>query len=69
VDEVHTLINQYGLVANQAGVQSRVLTSALAFSALSMDGVMTEIVAGPPILAGISPGGYAFLMSPNMRSS
>jgi Papain-like cysteine protease AvrRpt2 len=60
MDEVQTLIDQYGMVANQLGVPSRVLTSALLFSPLSMDDVMTEIDAGRPILAGISPGGYAF---------
>jgi hypothetical protein len=60
MDHIQTLIDQYGQVANQVGVSSRVLTSTLLFMALSPDEVASEINAGRPIIAGISPGSFSF---------
>jgi hypothetical protein len=58
--QMHTLINGYGIAANQYGFPSRVLSGRLLFNALTMQQVVTEIDAGRPIIAGISPGGFAY---------
>ena len=58
--QLHTLINGYGIVANQYGFPSRMLSGRLLFNALTMQQVAAEIDAGRPIIAGISPGGFAY---------
>jgi hypothetical protein len=60
MDQEQLLLNGYGQLANQVGVFSRVLTSTLLFSALTMDQLATEIAAGRPVLAGISPSGVSY---------
>jgi hypothetical protein len=58
MDAIQQLVDGYGVVANENGVPSPVLTSAEVYSYLSMQQVEAEIDAGRPILAGISPGQY-----------
>jgi hypothetical protein len=60
LDTIQQLIDQYGVIANQGGFQSRVLTSTEAFYPLDMQTIIDEISAGRPILAGITPGGYPY---------
>jgi hypothetical protein len=59
VSNLKTLIDNYGRRANAMGASSRVLSSRLAFSALSFEGVVREIDKDRPIMAGISPTGFA----------
>lgn len=58
MDAIQQLVDQYGVILNSNGIQSPILTSSETYSYLSMQQVETEIVAGRPILAGISPGGF-----------
>ncbi len=58
MDAIQQLVDLYGAILNDNGTQSPVLTSSETYSYLSMQQVETEIVAGRPILAGISPGGF-----------
>jgi hypothetical protein len=60
MDAEQALIAGYGVLANQINMPSRVLKSTILFSALSMSGVVSEISAGRPILAGITPNGFPF---------
>jgi len=57
--ETQKIINQYGLVSNNLGVQSRILTSTLVFRGLNLSEVVEEIKNQRPIIAGISPTGFA----------
>ena len=59
VSNLQTVINEYGVAANQLGVPSRVLTSTLVFGPLRRDVLAAEISAGRPVVAGISPSGFA----------
>lgn len=60
MSEMQALVNGYGQVAKQLQLTSRVLASRLRFGALSFEDTASEINAGRPILAGISPSGYAY---------
>ena len=53
------LIDGYGAVARQL-TTSRVLSSTLIFSALTINDVAREVDAARPIIAGISPQGYSY---------
>lgn len=55
-----TLIDGYGPFANLNGIPSRVLTSSIAFRALTLPEVKAEIDANRPIVAGITAGGFPF---------
>lgn len=59
MSQMQALINNYGLVANQY-FPSRVLTSSLLFNALTSSQLVQEIDANRPVIAGISPAGYAY---------
>ena len=60
VSNMQMVINGYGYAVQAMGVNSRVLTSRLIFSALTFDDRRTEIASGRPILIGFAPsGGYA----------
>jgi hypothetical protein len=56
---LRAVIEGYGVFASQF-FQSRVLSSAVAFSALSFVDTAREIDSGRPIVAGISPSGYFY---------
>ena len=58
MDAIQQLIDLYGQIANQNYIPSPVLTSSEMYSPLSLQQVETEINAGRPILAGISPGQF-----------
>jgi hypothetical protein len=60
VSQIKTLIDGYGTVARQLGMQSRVLSSSLVLAPLSFNATAEQIDAGQPILAGISPQGYSY---------
>lgn len=57
--KIHKIVNQYGLVSNSLGVQSRILTSALVFRSLNLIEIAEDIKNNSPIIAGISPTGFA----------
>ena len=59
MSQMHVLINNYGAVAAQYA-PSRNLSSTLVFSPLSINRVAAEINGNRPVVAGISPGGYAY---------
>lgn len=59
MSQMKVLIDQYGLVANNY-MWSPVLSSRLSFSALNFNDTASQINAGRPILAGISPNGYPY---------
>ena len=59
MSQMHVLINNYGAVVSRV-TPSRHLSSALLFSPLSFDQVAAQINGNRPIVAGISPGGYAY---------
>lgn len=52
----YTLITQYGLLANNFGIPSRVLSASLTFRPLAAEEIKAEIDARRPIIIGISPG-------------
>ena len=58
MDAIQQLVDQYGVIASENGFPSPVLTSTEVYSPLSIQQVETEILAGRPILAGISPGQF-----------
>jgi hypothetical protein len=60
MSQIKVLIDGYGTAARQLGLQSRVLSSSLLFAPLSFNETAEQIDAGQPILAGISPQGYAY---------
>lgn len=61
VSQIQVLINNYGPVANiYLPSPSRVLTSRLLFNYLSFDNLAQQINSGQPIIAGVSPSGYAY---------
>ncbi len=53
----YSLITQYGVLANNLGVPSRVLSASLIFRALTAQEIKVEIDGRRPIVAGINPGG------------
>lgn len=58
--ELQRVVDGYGLVAQQVGYASPVLTSVAAFRALTLSELAAEIDAGRPIIAGISAGGFPY---------
>ena len=61
------VINGYGYAVQAMGVNSRVLTSRLIFSALTFDDLRTEIASRHSILIGFAPSaGYALPMGPSI---
>ncbi|AUT60229.1 C39 family peptidase [Paraburkholderia terrae] len=59
MSQMQYVINNYGVVANNF-LPSRILSSRLLFGPLSPAAVITEIDAGRPILAGISPSSFSY---------
>lgn len=59
MSQMHVLVNGYGAFANQF-TPSRTLASSLVFSSISFGETAREIDNGRPVLAGISPDGYAY---------
>lgn len=59
MSQMHVLVNGYGPFVNQF-TPSRVLSSSLVFSPLSFSDTAREIDSARPVLAGISPTGYAY---------
>jgi len=57
--EIQKIVNQYGVVANNLGRQSKILNSLLVFRALSLQEITNDVKGNSPIIAGISPGGFA----------
>ena len=59
VSQMQVLLNGYGVVANQFA-PSRVLTSRLILAPLTFEDLANEINKGRPVVAGISPSGFAY---------
>lgn len=54
IANLHSLLINYGWVANQIGVVSPILTAQLQYRHLSFDEVAGEIASGRPIIAGVN---------------
>lgn len=58
--EMNRVVQLYGQVARQLGLASPILSTSIAFSALSFQTLRNEIDANRPVIAGITAGGFPF---------
>jgi hypothetical protein len=57
LSNLKTVVEGYGWAVRSFGINSRVLSSQMVFSALSFEATRNEIAAGRPIFVGFSPSG------------